>query len=66
MRLHAHKEYIDTEDDVKYYQIYKGNIRMAEYVAEDHANALIDGYNMSVDKHNKDILIKRQLKRNKK
>jgi hypothetical protein len=62
--IHARKVYIDKDADIKYYQIYLGKQRIAEYVAEIWADKLVAGYNMLVDKNNEELLIKKQLREN--
>jgi hypothetical protein len=61
---YARKEYIDKEGRHNYYQIYVGASRIAEYVSELWADRIVEGYNLMADKHNAEVLLKRQLRDN--
>ena len=58
----AYKKYIYKDSSHEYYQIYVGKCRVAEYVTDVWVDFLVDGYNLLLAKHQKEVLSKRQAK----
>ncbi len=61
-RKRAYKVRIARDAGIDYYQIFVGKRRIAEYISENWVDDLVNGFNMLIDKHNEDVLARRQLR----